>query len=146
MKIRDLIKDGEHSIYYVDGKVSSTRKILKKNLAIKEIKSYINTNKDVIIDLMRGIFNNISSSYNVYMNNSEVIFSITLNKDMSDSTKALENKAKNAIIFDMSRYFLPMKMYVNIPNCVSYEFLENIVRRRIFIFTGEFLNLSLQNQ
>ncbi|MCV3528333.1 hypothetical protein L8Y20_07550, partial [Campylobacter lari] len=96
MKIQDLIKDGERSIYYVDGKVSSTRKILKKNLAIKEIKSYINTNKDVIIDLMRGRFNDISSSYNVYMNNSEVIFSITLNKDMSDSTKALENKAKNA--------------------------------------------------
>lgn len=87
MKIQDLIKDEECSIYYVDGKVSSTRKILKKNLAIKEIKSYINTNKDVIIDLMRGRFNDISSSYNVYMNNSEVIFSITLNKDMSDSTK-----------------------------------------------------------
>ncbi|CAM4037186.1 hypothetical protein [Campylobacter armoricus] len=144
MKIRDLIEDEECSIYYVDGKVSATRKILKKNLAIKEIKSYINTNKDVIVALMRGRFNDISSSYNVYMNNSEVIFSITLYKNMSNNTEALKNKAKNAIIFDISRDLLPMKMYVNISNCVQYEFLENIVRRRIFIFTGEFLNLSLQ--
>lgn len=142
MKIRDLIKDAECNIYYVDDKVSPTRKILKKILVIKEIRSYIEANEDVVIDLMRDSFNDISHSFNVYMDNDgKVIFSITLNRNMSDSIN--KNKSKNAIIFDISRDLLSMEIYVNIPDYVYWGFLLNFVNRRIFTFTQKFLNLEL---